>query len=135
MRKIDDCKIFGLTQIGDERGNLIVIEGKSQIPFEIKRLFYIFGTDSNATRGEHAKINSEFIMICVSGSCKVRLFDGYAESIMCLKSPDCALYIPKMIWKEMFDFSKNCVLLVLSNMPYDAKEYIRDKNEYINRNR
>ncbi len=131
MQKLKDCKKVDFQLRGDERGNLVVVEGNLQVPFDIKRLFYIFGVESNAVRGEHANLYSEFMMICIAGNCKVRLFDGYDEDIIVLQKPHQGLYIPKMIWKEMYDFSKDCILLVLSDKHYDATEYIRNKAEYM----
>lgn len=116
--------------LGDTNGRLIAIESSKHIPFDIKRIFYIYGTQPNVIRGQHANRNSEFVLINVAGSCKVKLFDGQNEEIVVLDKPNIGLYIPKMIWKDMYDFSENAVLLVLSNCVYDPNEYIRDINDY-----
>ena len=127
----DKCKILNFKDLGDERGKLVVIEGNKDIPFEIKRTFYIYGSDSTVVRGQHANKESEFVLINVAGSSKVRITDGKEEIIVELNKPMMGVYIPKMIWKDMFDFSNDSVLLVLASTHYDGKEYIRDYNEYL----
>lgn len=120
-------KILNFKELGDERGNLVAIEGNQDIPFEIKRVFYMYGTDSTMARGEHANRLSEFVMINVSGSSRILLNDGMGnEETVYLDKPRMGLYIPKMVWKKMYDFSKDSVILCLSNIHYDASEYIRD---------
>lgn len=123
-------RMINFKDLGDERGKLVVIEGKNDIPFEIARVFYIYGSDSDIIRGKHANRNSEFVLVNVAGKSKVMITDGYDKKIVELSKPMEAVYIPKMIWKEMYDFSEDSVLLVLSNTHYDGKEYIRDFEEY-----
>lgn len=118
-------------QLGDERGHLVVIEGSKDIPFEIARIFYIYGSDNEVIRGQHANRDSEFVLINVSGKSKVKIDYGNSEEIIELNEPHMGVYIPKMIWKEMYDFSEDSVLLVLSNFKYNPDEYIRDYNEYL----
>lgn len=118
-------------QYGDERGHLVVIEGLKDIPFEIKRIFYIYGSDSGVVRGKHANEKSEFVLINIAGSSKVKIIDNnLREHIVELNKPHEGIYIPKMIWKEMYDFSEDSLLLCLSNEHFDATEYIRDYEEY-----
>lgn len=124
--KLIDMKVFG-----DERGHLISLEKGNNCPFEVKRAFYIFDTKPGIARGAHANRNSEFMLIPISGSCKVRIDDGSSSETVKLSDPHKALYLDKMLWKEMFDFSYNAILLVLTNTLYDEKEYIRDYNEYL----
>ena len=123
-------KVLNFNELGDERGNLVVIEGNKDIPFEIKRVFYIYGSDSNVVRGKHANRLSEFVLINVSGTSKVRLDNGCEETVISLDKPRMGLYIPAMLWKDMYDFSENSVLLVLASTHYDGAEYIRDYNEF-----
>lgn len=123
-------RMINFKDLGDERGKLVVIEGNHDIPFEIARVFYIYGSDSDIIRGKHANRNSEFVLVNVAGKSKVTITDGYDKKIVELSKPMEAVYIPKMIWKEMYDFSEDSVLLVLSNTHYDGKEYIRDFEEY-----
>lgn len=124
-------KILEFDDFGDERGNLVVIEGDGMdIPFDIKRVFYIYGSDSEVVRGSHANRESEFLLVNVSGTSKVRIDNGFEEKIISLNKPRMGLYITSMVWKDMYEFSKDSVLLVLSNKHYDSKEYIRDYEEY-----
>lgn len=127
----EKCKILNFKDLGDERGKLVVIEGNSDIPFEIKRAFYIYDSDCDVVRGQHANRESEFVLINVAGSSKVRITDGEEEFIVELNKPMMGVYIPKMIWKDMYDFSSDSVLLVLASTHYDGKEYIRDYQEYL----
>lgn len=124
-------KLISFKDLGDERGKLVVIEGARDIPFDIARAFYIYGSDSTVVRGQHANRNSEFVLVNVAGTSKVMITDGTRKEIVSLDKPMEAVYIPKMIWKEMYDFSPDSVLLVLANTHYDGNEYIRDFNEYI----
>ncbi len=127
----EQYKILEFGDLGDERGKLVVVEGAMDIPFEIKRVFYIYGSDSSVIRGQHANRNSEFVLINVSGSSKVRVDNGFEEEIIELNRPRMGLYLPTMLWKDMYDFSADSVLLVLTNTHYDGKEYIRDYDEYL----
>ncbi len=117
--------------LGDERGKLVVAEGDMDIPFPIQRVFYIYGSDPDVVRGQHANRESEFVLINVAGSSKVMITDGENKEIVELTRPMEGVYIPKMIWKEMYDFSADSVLLVLASTHYDGSEYIRDYNEYV----
>lgn len=131
MNLKEKCPILNFKDLGDERGKLVVIEGNESIPFDIKRVFYIYGSDATVVRGQHANRESEFVLINVAGTSKVRITDGSEEFIAELNKPMMGIYIPKMIWKDMYDFSADSVLLVLANTHYDGKEYIRDYNEYL----
>ena len=124
-------RIFEFQDLGDERGNLVVVEGEQSIPFEIKRVFYIYGSDRDVVRGQHANRNSQFVLINVSGTSKVRVDNGFEEDIIELNRPRMGLYLPTMIWKDMYDFSEDSVLLVLTNTHYDGNEYIRDYDEFL----
>ena len=117
---------------GDERGSLIALEENKNIPFEIKRIYYIFDTKKGVVRGKHAHKDLQQIVIAVNGSCKFLLDDGKERirDIM-LNSPQKGLYIGNMIWREMYDFSEDCVLLVIANKYYDEKDYIRDYEEFL----
>jgi len=117
--------------IGDHRGSLISIESKIDIPFEIKRIYYIFGNKNNVRRGFHAHKNLQQVLIAVSGSCKILLDNGQSKEEILLDSPQKSLLIQNFVWREMFDFSANCVLLVLASEHYDEKDYIRDYNQFL----
>lgn len=125
------CEILQFADLGDERGKLVVIEGGQAIPFDIQRVFYIYESDRDVVRGEHANRESEFVLINVAGQSKVRITNGIEEFIVELNKPMMGVYIPKMIWKDMYDFSSDSVLLVLASTHYDGKEYIRDYEEYL----
>jgi len=132
MQLKEKCPILYFQDLGDERGKLVVIEGNESIPFEIKRVFYIYGSDSEVVRGQHANRESEFVLINVAGTSKVRITDGKEEFVVELNRPMMGVYIPRMIWKDMYDFSEDSVLLVLASTHYDGSEYIRKYEDYIN---
>lgn len=127
----DKYLVIQFAELGDERGKMVVIEGGRAIPFDIKRVFYIYGADSTVVRGQHANRESEFVLINVAGKSKVRVTDGTEEGIVALNTPMMGVYISKMIWKEMYDFSSDSVLLALASTHYDDGEYIRDYEEYL----
>ena len=124
------CPILHFGDLGDERGKLVVIEGGQAIPFEIKRVFYIYDSDSTVIRGQHANRESEFVLVNVAGESKVRITDGKEEFVVLLDKPMMGVYIPKMIWKDMYDFSEDSVLLCIASEHYDPEEYIRDFEEF-----
>ena len=125
------CRILQFDDLGDERGKLVVIEGGESIPFEVKRVFYIYDSDASVIRGQHANVESEFVLINVAGQSKVRLTDGLEEFIVELNTPMMGVYIPRLIWKDMYDFSPDSVLLVLASTHYDGKEYVRNYEDYL----
>lgn len=127
----DRCPLLQFADLGDERGKLVVIEGGMAVPFQIQRVFYIYESDSTVVRGQHANKESEFVLINVAGKSKVRITDGKDEIIVQLDKPMMGVYIPKMIWKDMFDFSEDSVLLVLASTHYNGEEYIRDYKDYL----
>lgn len=116
---------------GDERGQLIAIEEFKETPFEIKRVYYMFETKKNVRRGYHSHCSLEQILVCVHGSCKIMVDDGYEREEIFLDKPDEGLYIGPNIWREMYDFSEDAVLLVLASKVYDEKDYIRDYTKFI----
>lgn len=131
MTRNDVC-MLEFIQRGDERGHLVVVEGMQDIPFEIKRVFYIYGSDATVVRGQHANRKSQFVLINVAGTSKVKIWDGLGnEAIFSLNRPHTGIYIPQMVWKDMYDFSEDSVLLCLASEHYDAEEYIRDYEEYV----
>jgi dTDP-4-dehydrorhamnose 3,5-epimerase-like enzyme len=116
---------------GDERGSLIALEGNKNIPFDIKRVYYIFDTKSNVRRGFHAHKKLKQLLVCVAGSCKILLDDGKSKEEISLDNPSKGLLIESMIWREMFDFSPDCVLMVLADDIYDERDYIRQYDEFL----
>jgi len=131
MGNIAMTRMIEFSQKGDERGHLVIIEAGIDVPFEIKRAFYIFGSQKDIIRGQHANRCTEFVLINVAGSSKVRVKDGKGnEVIYCLERPHTGVYLPTMLWKEMYDFSEDSVLLCLASEHYDPDEYIRDYTEF-----
>lgn len=124
-------KVINFKTNGDDRGSLIAIEDNHNVPFDIKRVYYIFGTKEGVRRGFHAHINLKQLAICVSGSCKFLLDDGKIKEHVELSSPNQGLLIEGLIWREMFDFSQDCVLMVLADDYYNEDDYIRDYDEFL----
>ncbi len=120
-------------KLGDERGSLVAIEigMEKAVPFEIKRVYYSYDTRSDVRRGLHAHKELKQVAICVSGSCRMVFDDGKIRQEQTLESPEKGLLIDKMIWHEMYDFSPDCVLLVLASDHYNEDDYIRSYSEFI----
>ena len=128
----NNVKMLEFPQRGDERGHLVIVEGMKDVPFEIKRIFYIYGSDTDVVRGQHANKKSQFVLINVAGKSKVKVKDGLGnEAVFSLNRPHTGIYLPQMVWKDMYDFSDDSVLLVLSSEHYDSDEYIRDYAEFV----
>lgn len=131
MSNLDKVKMIEFPQAGDSRGQMVIIEGEQDIPFEIRRCFFIYGSAADIVRGQHANKKTEFVLINVAGTSKVRVKDGLgAEAVFNLDRPYVGIYLPTMIWKDMYDFSEDSVLLVLASEHYDSGEYIRCYSEY-----
>ncbi len=122
---------YEFRKIEDAKGNLVAVEGLRDIPFEIKRVYYIFAVTEGARRGFHAHRELQQLLICVHGSCKVLLDDGLTKTVVTLTDPCRGLFVEKMIWREMFDFSPDAVLLVLASEHYNEEDYIRNYNEFL----
>lgn len=116
---------------GDDRGQLVALEEYNDIPFRIKRVYYMYDTIPNVVRGKHAHKRLEQILVCVSGSCKIRLDNGKEKKIVALEKPYEGLYVSHDMWREMYDFSKNAVLMVFASELYDEDDYIRDYDEFL----
>lgn len=115
---------------GDDRGQLIALEELKDFPFSVKRVYYIYDTKEGVRRGFHAHKQLEQILICVSGSCKIHLDNGYETAEVLLDKPTEGLYISNATWREMYDFSADAVLLVLASNYYDEADYIRNYEEF-----
>lgn len=124
-------KLYNFQPHGDERGQLIALEENKNIPFKIKRVYYIYDTKENVRRGFHAHKNLEQILICVSGSCKIHLDNGFKTEEVILDNPSTGLYVANDMWREMYDFSHDAVLLVLASKLYDEADYVRDYKEFL----
>ena len=128
---IKDCKIIDLPKIADPRGNLTFVEGGRHVPFEIKRVFYLYDVPGGADRGGHALKTCHQFLIAMSGSFDVILKDGRDEQRIHLNRSYCGLMLPPMIWREMDNFSSGSVCLALASEPYDDRGYIRDYDEFL----
>lgn len=118
-------------QHGDTRGELVALEQMKDIPFKIKRVYYMYNTTEGVRRGFHAHKSLEQILICIHGSCKILLDDGNDREEIFLDKPYEGLYVSNNMWREMFEFSKDAVLLVLASELYDENDYIRNYDEFI----
>lgn len=123
---MEEVRLIELPKIGDRRGNLSVIEEKNHIPFKVERTFWIYDVPGGESRGGHAYRSTEEFIVALSGSFDVVLDDGKERKTFSLNRSYYGLYVPKMIWREMTNFSTNSVALVLSSTKYDAADYIRD---------
>ncbi len=117
--------------LGDERGSLVALEGEKTIPFAIRRVYYLFGTKQEVARGFHAHKKLQQVAVCVTGRCRMVLDDGKKREEVWLDSPTKGLLIGNMVWREMHDFSNDCVLLVLASENYDECDYIRNYQDFM----
>ena len=126
-----NCRIIDFKKIGNsDVGFLIALEGNGEIPFDIKRIYYIYNVPKEIKRGFHAHKTLEQVLICVSGSVKIKVDNGKERKIIELSDLSKGLYIGPSVWHEMYDFSKNAVLLVLASEHYNEEDYIRDFEEF-----
>lgn len=127
----DLVKLIDFPPLGDDRGSLVALEANKTIPFEIKRVYYIFGTKPGVARGFHAHKYLKQVAVCVTGSCRMLLDDGRNKEEVLLDSPTKGVVIEELVWREMHEFSPDCVLLVLANEHYDEADYIRNYDDFI----
>lgn len=116
---------------GDDRGQLIALEEYADIPFSIKRVYYMYETGQGVVRGCHAHKSLQQILVCIHGKCKILLDNGCERKVVPLEKPYEGLYVPNNMWREMYDFSMDAVLLVLASEIYDEKDYIRNYDEFL----
>jgi dTDP-4-dehydrorhamnose 3,5-epimerase-like enzyme len=122
-------KIVNFPPLGDERGSLVALESHKTIPFDVRRVYYIFGTQAGVSRGFHAHRALQQVAVCVTGKCRMVLDDGQRREEVWLDSPTKGLLIGDLVWREMHDFSPDCVLLVLASEHYDETDYIRSYDD------
>lgn len=122
---------YAFQQHGDERGQLVALEEMKDIPFEIKRVYYMYDTGEGVRRGFHAHKSLEQILICIHGKCKILLDNGEEQKVVPLEKPYEGLYIANDMWREMFDFSPDAVLMVLASDFYKEEDYIRNYDEFV----
>lgn len=123
-------QLIDLPSFADERGGLVAIESGQSIPFAVQRLYYIFNTNQQA-RGFHAHLNLQQLAICVKGQCRFILDNGIEKQDVVLDQPTQGLLIEGLVWREMHNFSDDCVLLVLASEHYDEADYIRDYEQFL----
>lgn len=126
-----EIRKYSFQEHGDERGQLIALEESKEIPFAIKRVYYMYDTGEGVRRGFHSHRTLEQILICIHGSCKVMLDDGTERQEVLLDKPYEGIYVGPDMWREMYDFSSDAVLLVLASQLYDEEDYIRDYNQFL----
>lgn len=124
-------RVLDFEILGDERGSLVALEGLGNIPFDIKRVYYVFGTSAEAVRGCHAHKTLQQVIVCTSGSCDFMLDDGEKKTMISLDSPARGLYIKGLVWREFTNFSEDCVVMVLASEPYNPDDYIRDYGVFL----
>ena len=122
--------IISFPPLGDDRGSLVALEANRTIPFDVKRVYYIFGTQPGVSRGFHAHRALKQVAVCVTGKCRMVLDDGQRREEVWLNSPTKGLLIGDLVWREMHDFSPDCVLLVLASELYNETDYIRSYDEF-----
>lgn len=128
---VDQCYIVDLPRIGSERGNLTFIEANVHVPFAVERVYYLYDVPGGASRGAHAHRTLEQMIIAASGSFDVVVSDGHRERTFSLNRSYYGLYMPRMIWRDLVNFSSGSVGLVLASRPYEESDYIRDYDEYL----
>lgn len=128
---IDKCELIDFPVVLDARGALTFIEQERHVPFDLKRVYYLYDVPSGATRAAHAHKNLQQVYICLSGSMDVHLDDGENKKTIHLNRPHYGLYLCPGIWRYIDNFSSNSVLMVLTNELYDEQDYIRDYDEYL----
>jgi dTDP-4-dehydrorhamnose 3,5-epimerase-like enzyme len=126
-----NCSLLKFNDFTDKYGHLTPIEGKIDIPFEIKRIYYITKVEQGITRGYHSHRKLHQVLVCLNGSVKIRTKNPKEEEIFELNDPSIGLYIGTYVWREMFDFSEGSVLLVLASEHYDENDYIRNYDFYL----
>lgn len=125
-----DCSIVELPRIKNRAGNITPIENNNQIPFEVKRIFYLYDIPGGEDRGAHAHKECHQLIVAASGSFEVKLDDGNEKKTVMLNQPNKGLYLPPGIWASEVNFSSGAICLVLASHKYDEKDYIRDYNEF-----
>ena len=126
ITKLEEFKV-----LGDHRGQLVALEANRQIPFDVKRVFYIYGTQEGVPRGNHSHYKTKQFLVAVNGSCKVTLDNGKEKETFDLNKPNLGLFQDALIWGTMHDFSSDCVLMVLADEHYDESDYIRDYDMFL----
>jgi len=128
--KISDCRLIDLPQVIDSKGNVVIVEGAMTIPFDIKRVFYMFNTPVGVTRGGHAHKRLHELIVAVAGSLDVVIDDGIEKKLVHLDTPKFGLYVPPLIWNELLNFSRDAVCLVFASEHYSSDDYIKSYESF-----
>jgi dTDP-4-dehydrorhamnose 3,5-epimerase-like enzyme len=129
--KTNECKLITIDQIGDRRGHISVVENNREVPFEVKRIYYLYDVPSGEERGGHAHKDLKQLIVAASGSFDVVVGDGTNKRTFSLNRPNKGLYFPAGLWREINNFSSGAICLVLASHEYDEKDYIRNYNEFL----
>lgn len=124
-------RLINFSVMGDDRGSLIALEENHNVPFDVKRVFYIYGTQEGIPRGQHSHYKTKQLLIAINGGCKVTLDDGNKKETYTLNKPNIGLFQDALIWGTMHDFSNDCVLMVLADTYYDESDYIRNYDKFM----
>jgi dTDP-4-dehydrorhamnose 3,5-epimerase-like enzyme len=125
------CELIEFEHHDDYEGGLVALEQGKEIPFDIKRVYYIYGTIKDAVRGKHAHKALKQMIVCLAGSCDFILDDGKTREEITLNRPQQGLYIEECIWREFTNFSPDCVIMVIASLPYDESDYIRNYDDFL----
>ncbi|EPR7136222.1 TPA: WxcM-like domain-containing protein [Vibrio vulnificus] len=128
---MSNIQLISFKKMGDERGSLISLEQNRNIPFDIKRIYYIFDTQNGLSRGFHAHYDLEQVVICMKGSVTFLIDDGVIKEEVTLSSPDVGLHIKGLKWREMHNFSEDCILMIVASELYDEDDYIHDYKDFL----
>ncbi len=131
VKKLNFIEYINFPPLGDDRGSLVSLETNKTVPFDIKRVYYIFGTKPEVSRGFHAHRSLQQVAVCVTGKCRMVIDNGIQREEVWLDSPTRGVLIGDLVWREMHDFSSDCVLLVLASEHYDENDYIRDYKTFL----
>jgi dTDP-4-dehydrorhamnose 3,5-epimerase-like enzyme len=128
---MDGCLEISFNPICDERGKLIAVSGNNEIPFEIKRFYYMFDLNYDAVRGGHAHKMLQQVLVCFTGECKIIFDNGITKHSITLNNPTQAIYVHKPLWRDIYPLSNNCVLGVFASDFYDPEDYIRNYSDFV----
>ena len=130
---VKKAKLIEMKIHSDDRGNLVAIEGETDLGYKIARVFYMYGMNKDTIRGKHANLRSTICFVALNGSCKITLDDGLCRESFILDRPETALVCYPLTWKEMSDFKANCVLACICDTNFDPLDYLDDYNDFLNK--
>jgi hypothetical protein len=131
-KSVYDCVILPLSKIHNRAGNITIVEGQTNIPFDVRRIYYLYDIPGGEDRGGHAHKELHQLIIAASGSFNVLLDDGQNKKIVTLNRPDYGVMVVPGIWRELFEFSSGAICLVLASQKYDQGDYLRSYEQFVN---